>query len=60
MGGLPLDPFLRKRFETNIAHNNLLRAYSLYVKFHCNRIIILECCFRGSLYMGPVDPQSES
>ena len=55
-----LHPFFRKNFETNIAHNYLLCAYNLYVEFHCNWIIITECCFRGSLNMGPVDPQNGS
>ena len=53
-------PFLEKNFQTNIAHNNFQCAYNLYVKFHCNQIIIVECCFRGSLNMGPVDPQNGS
>ena len=53
--GFPIGPFIRKIFQTHIDHNNLLCAYNLYVEFHSNRFTIIECCFRGSVNMEPVD-----
>ena len=41
----PLDPLFIKICEANIANNYLLCAYNLYVEFHCNQIITIECCF---------------
>ena len=56
-GGVPWDSFFRKIVQTHTAHNSLLCAYNLYVEFHSNLFTIIECCFRGSVNMGPLDPK---